>query len=155
MGCPCDPHLNQTKFNDLLPLTIDGVLDTLSDFCHLLTRIIWIDWFRAEKKVFAALPQFQGALLFGQWGLKLLRWFVLSHFISTVSNSCTIMQYFVLVSSVCSLSPSVSTLQWCLWIKTELRWGAVGGGSGAQSEVFKAFRALRWLQRGVTCDDQA
>ena len=22
----CDPHLNQTKFNDLLPLTIDGVL---------------------------------------------------------------------------------------------------------------------------------
>ena len=23
----CDPHLDQTKFNDLLPLTIDGVLD--------------------------------------------------------------------------------------------------------------------------------
>ena len=22
----CDPHLNQTKFNDLLPLTFDGVL---------------------------------------------------------------------------------------------------------------------------------
>ena len=22
----CDPHLDQTKFNDLLPLTIDGVL---------------------------------------------------------------------------------------------------------------------------------
>ena len=22
----CDPHLNQTKFNDLLPLTIDGVI---------------------------------------------------------------------------------------------------------------------------------
>ena len=22
----CDPHLNQTKFNDLLPLTIPGVL---------------------------------------------------------------------------------------------------------------------------------
>ena len=22
----CDPHLNQTKLNDLLPLTIDGVL---------------------------------------------------------------------------------------------------------------------------------
>ena len=26
----------------------------------------------------------------------------------------------------------------------------MGGGGGAQSEVFKAFRALRWLQRGVT-----
>ena len=24
----CDPHLDQTKFNDLLPLTIDGVLVT-------------------------------------------------------------------------------------------------------------------------------
>ena len=24
----CDPHLDQTKFNDLLSLTIDGVLDT-------------------------------------------------------------------------------------------------------------------------------
>ena len=24
----CDPHLNQTKFNDLLPLTIPGVLST-------------------------------------------------------------------------------------------------------------------------------
>ena len=34
--------------------------------------------------------------------------------------------------------------------KKELRCGAVGGGSEAQSEVFKAFRALRWLQRGVT-----
>ena len=22
----CDPHLDQTKYNDLLPLTIDGVL---------------------------------------------------------------------------------------------------------------------------------
>ena len=27
MSHHCDPHLNQTKFNDLLPLTIDGVLD--------------------------------------------------------------------------------------------------------------------------------
>ena len=25
-GRHCDPHLDQTKFNDLLPLTIDGVL---------------------------------------------------------------------------------------------------------------------------------
>ena len=94
----------------------------------ILAGIILIDWFRAEKKVFAALPQFQGAPLFGQWGLKLLRWFVLSHFISTVSNSCTIMQYFVLVSSVCNLSPSVWTLvEWCLWVKkscVEEQWGA-------------------------------
>ena len=27
----CDPHLDQTKFNDLLPLTIDGVLATWLD----------------------------------------------------------------------------------------------------------------------------
>ena len=26
----CDPHLNQTKLNDLLPLTIDGVLSGVS-----------------------------------------------------------------------------------------------------------------------------
>ena len=26
----CDPRLNQTKFNDLLPLTIHGVLDIIS-----------------------------------------------------------------------------------------------------------------------------
>ena len=25
----CDPHLDQTKFNDLLPLTIDGVLKVI------------------------------------------------------------------------------------------------------------------------------
>ena len=28
----CDPHLNQTKLNDLLPLTIHGVLDVLDNF---------------------------------------------------------------------------------------------------------------------------
>ena len=26
----CDPHLNQTKFNDLLPLTIHGVLESVN-----------------------------------------------------------------------------------------------------------------------------
>ena len=36
----CDPHLDQTKFNGLLPLTIDGALATLTDLglicksCH-------------------------------------------------------------------------------------------------------------------------
>ena len=33
----CDPHLNQTKFNDLLPLTIDGVLANASQ-CPILTQ---------------------------------------------------------------------------------------------------------------------
>ena len=36
----CDPHLDQTKFNDLLPLTIDGVLITnygnFNDVAYLL-----------------------------------------------------------------------------------------------------------------------
>ena len=28
----CDPHLNQTKFNELLPLTIPGVLVKINEF---------------------------------------------------------------------------------------------------------------------------
>ena len=34
----CDPHLNQTKFNDLLPLTIDGVLVIVFEFVYLSVR---------------------------------------------------------------------------------------------------------------------
>ena len=33
----CDPHLDQTEFNDLLPLTIDGVLVIISTYsCSFL-----------------------------------------------------------------------------------------------------------------------
>ena len=36
----CDPHLDQTKFNDLLPLTIDGVLISIQSFYDSYGAII-------------------------------------------------------------------------------------------------------------------
>ena len=38
-----DPHLDQTKYNDLLPLTIDGVL------------IPFGDWTLAPKKIYSSI----------------------------------------------------------------------------------------------------
>ena len=39
----CDPHLDQTKPNDLLPLTIDGVLNLVRDSCRT-TKIFFFIW---------------------------------------------------------------------------------------------------------------
>ena len=40
----CDPHLNQTKFNDLLPLTIHGVFDSSLVLWQKISHLIWQNW---------------------------------------------------------------------------------------------------------------
>ena len=42
----CDPHFDQTKYNDLLPLTIDGVLSitTIDTMSYAAFRAADLDW---------------------------------------------------------------------------------------------------------------
>ena len=40
----CDPHLNQTKFNDLLPLTIHGVLKIVVMIVRILMILMISRW---------------------------------------------------------------------------------------------------------------
>ena len=61
----CDPHLNQTKFNDILPLTIHDVLEMLNKQSE---NIVVLSLIRYDERSSRVLHSFHW------WGLKFRFW---------------------------------------------------------------------------------